>query len=316
MISFGTDPEFMIVDKEGGAVSAIDSLQEWSRENRLKQEGHEFFYDNVLAEVAVRPSFSKEEAVESIRSALQIYADLVAPNYLKAQASREYPQKLLEHKDAIEAGCSADECAYQMMVIEPETDMFVDQTLRSGGGHVHVGTDLTKEISCGATFLTRMLDLFLGVPSVLIDKDPTSKRRRELYGHSGRFRKKEYGMEYRTLGNFWLVSPNLVELVYDLTEFTEQFVASGRHTELWKVDEERLQSEEFWMTDGDISNCHHCEGYDLDAVKKSIATMDEKSAVKLYDEVVTKYLPESIRRSIEVERQASERNLYKEWNIQ
>jgi hypothetical protein len=64
-----------------------------------------------------------------------------------------------------------------------------------------------------------LMDLFLGVPSIFMDTDKTAPRRRTLYGQAGRFRVKPYGMEYRSLSSFWLASPILVELIYDVSKF-------------------------------------------------------------------------------------------------
>ncbi|MCW8826503.1 MAG: hypothetical protein OQK78_08770, partial [Gammaproteobacteria bacterium] len=49
--------------------------------------------------------------------------------------------------------------------------------------------------------VVKAMDLYLGVPSVLIDPD---NDRRELYGKAGAYRNKPYGLEYRTLSNFWI----------------------------------------------------------------------------------------------------------------
>ena len=58
------------------------------------------------------------------------------------------------------------------------------------------------------------MDYAIGVPSVLIDSD---KARRRLYGKAGSMRHKPYGVEYRTLSNFWLNSDELTSWVYDRT---------------------------------------------------------------------------------------------------
>lgn len=45
------------------------------------------------------------------------------------------------------------------------------------------------------------MDLYLGVPSVLIDPDT---RRRSLYGKAGCFRLTDYGVEYRVLSGYFI----------------------------------------------------------------------------------------------------------------
>lgn len=49
--------------------------------------------------------------------------------------------------------------------------------------------------------VVKAMDLFLGVPSVLMDE---GEERKQLYGKAGAHRPKPYGVEYRTLSNFWI----------------------------------------------------------------------------------------------------------------
>jgi hypothetical protein len=58
------------------------------------------------------------------------------------------------------------------------------------------------------------MDLFLGVPSILMDKGDV---RKQLYGSAGAYRDKPYGGEYRTLSNFWIFDNHLIEWVWNNT---------------------------------------------------------------------------------------------------
>src|SRR3990170_2692966 len=78
MFTFGSDPEFMLVDEKGNLRSAI-KVVEGSPESRIKIKGHEFYYDNVLAECAVRPERGKKKVLESFKECLETYAELVRP---------------------------------------------------------------------------------------------------------------------------------------------------------------------------------------------------------------------------------------------
>ena len=59
----------------------------------------------------------------------------------------------------------------------------------------------------------------IGLPAVLIDTD---KQRRKLYGKAGSMRHKDYGVEYRTVSNFWLSSQELTPWGYDRTLWATQ----------------------------------------------------------------------------------------------
>lgn len=65
------------------------------------------------------------------------------------------------------------------------------------------------------------MDLHLGVPSLVLDKDT---ERRKLYGKAGAFRPKPYGVEYRTLSNFWIWSEENIKWAWDQTNKAIQFV--------------------------------------------------------------------------------------------
>ncbi len=72
--------------------------------------------------------------------------------------------------------------------------------------------------------LVKQLDYFLGIPSLLLDKD---EERRHLYGKAGAFRPKPYGVEYRVLSNFWLKSPELMRWVYNTTHLAISELMKG-----------------------------------------------------------------------------------------
>ena len=65
----------------------------------------------------------------------------------------------------------------------------------------------------------------MGLTSVLEDEDT---QRRELYGQAGCFRPKPYGVEYRTLSNYWLKSRELMTKIYERSNIVMDKVAAGQ----------------------------------------------------------------------------------------
>jgi hypothetical protein len=61
--------------------------------------------------------------------------------------------------------------------------------------------------------LITICDCLLGLPSIMLDRNPMQRERRTLYGMAGEYRKPDHGVEYRTLSNFWLRSPVLADFV-------------------------------------------------------------------------------------------------------
>ena len=59
--------------------------------------------------------------------------------------------------------------------------------------------------------LIKYLDLYVGLPSILYDKDV---RRRSLYGKAGCFRLTSYGLEYRCLSAAMYANEDLMKIVW------------------------------------------------------------------------------------------------------
>lgn len=308
MKTFGSDPELLITNK-GVPKSAIGVVQ-GSPTNRINIEGHEFYYDNVLAEMAIKPSKSKQETLHNIKEALQIYADMVKPFKLMAAACAEFPAWELEHEEAKNAGCKPDWCAYEVAKKDPPKGEIERGRLRSCGGHIHIGTELMTSSGPEPILGILMLDLFLGVPSVWIDSDPNSIKRRALYGQAGRYRTQDYGIEYRSLSNFWLASPELVEFVYDVSMFAMDFVESGKAWEMWSFDEE------VYFEADDLSDAWKCKAYEPYRVKTGINSGNRIQLGHAF-EVVKQHMPsELLDRTLGLmlgsKRQT---DLYKNWGL-
>lgn len=295
--TIGSDPEFILNDDRNICKSAIGIIK-GTRENRLKINENEFYYDNVLAECTIKPSSSKEEFYENINESIENLKNIVSPYNLSNLSFAYFSKEELNHPDAKKSGCESEYCAYSLEKISSEriNSLFKISQLRTAGGHVHLGTELGKDHeSC--VMLVRMLDLFLGFPFLFLDP---SVERRKLFGSPGRYRQPEYGIEYRTLGNYWLFEKKLIELVYDICEFVISFTKEKGYENFWQVDYEKLNSDEFWNNDGDPSNCHNCHGYDVNNFKK-LFTLNKKELIinsKEIIKIINYYLPKHIKNKI------------------
>lgn len=96
-----------------------------------------------------------------------------------------------------------------------------DQNLRSAGFHIHVGYD--HPTVPASLRMVKLLDIFLGIPSVIIDPD---KKRRELYGKAGSFRLTKYGFEYRALSSYMMSKDSILNLVWDLLIYAVNYIES------------------------------------------------------------------------------------------
>ena len=117
---------------------------------------------------------------------------------------------------------------------------------RSAGGHIHMGwhagywgggadTPKMKNTMANAEVLVPILDLIVANTCVLVDRDPGNVERRKNYGRVGEYRPKDYGIEYRTLSNFWLRSYQLMSFVTGLCRMSchlaEQSTNSNNYVE-------------------------------------------------------------------------------------
>lgn len=218
MISVGTDPEFVIIDKDNKPVAA-PSVFKYKKHKPFKSPFGNIFCDNANIELNPKPAITREEFIENIKNILkETYHNLNDGFNLLALAGVNYSDKDLSNKYCQQFGCEPDYDAWQMIVNTPPT--IVDKTFRSCGGHIHVGSSDTKNdihVFENKIKIIKGMDNVLGVSAVLLDNEKGSIARKNLYGKAGCHRVKSYGVEYRTLSNFWLRSPELAGWAFDMT---------------------------------------------------------------------------------------------------
>jgi hypothetical protein len=91
---------------------------------------------------------------------------------------------------------------------------------RSAAGHIHLGLEgmnVGWRTPAKLPTLINLCDVLVAIPCVLIDRDPGNVERRKVYGRAGEYRLPEYGVEYRTLSNFWLRAYPLMSFVMGMS---------------------------------------------------------------------------------------------------
>jgi hypothetical protein len=134
----------------------------------------------------------------------------------------------------------------------------------------------------------------LAIPFILIEKNNNAKERKQIYGKAGTYRYPLHGIEYCSLSNYWLFSPLFVDIVYDLCEFTINFVEDNQNDSFWDQD--------------------YCFGYNLNKLIKTINEHDVQAAEKFYL-LIENYLPERIISNIEEALRKNIIDIYQEWKI-
>lgn len=213
----GSDPEFFLADKKNKPIPAIGVIGGSKYEPRhINDDGFSAVQeDNVMVEFNIRPATTVEEFIQH-HAVVMAYLDkwiterklvpLIQPHAI-------FTKKQLRHKQAKEIGCGID---FNAWTHEPNVPCTAEKlgNIRVAGGHLHLSYTFGNREpgEYDRLEVVRMMDLATAVPALFIDADTV---RRKFYGKAGCYRPKEYGVEYRTLSNFWLRDPKLMEWVFN-----------------------------------------------------------------------------------------------------
>lgn len=237
-LTLGADPEVFLT-LNGDVVSA-EGIIGGTKDNPRKIDNAEDFYileDNIMIEFNIPISRTKDEFRNNINFAknyIETYIKLLNGDHgISFAPSAVLDKKYLNTKQAKEFGCDPD---FNVYTKEQNPKACSKTNLRSCGGHIHIGYDEpTVEKSEKIIYA---LDICLGLDSLILDND---KRRRELYGKAGSFRFKDYGVEYRTLSNFWISHDININWVFDRITEAVKLVNEGIIDDIVKEYGERVR---------------------------------------------------------------------------
>lgn len=190
--------------------------------------------DNVLAEFCIPPCKTKLEFYNNLQKSFGYINQSIPPQFQAvATPAARLDDKFLQTEHSQLFGCEPDFNAYTCT--ENEKPKSLDANLRSAGGHIHISWDGATPYNEKAyivdeerTNLIKAFDLFVGIPSVILEPD---NKRKELYGKAGAFRPKKYGVEYRTISNFYLAEERLTNWVYDAVQNAITWVNNGNNVD-------------------------------------------------------------------------------------
>lgn len=216
-VMLGADPELFIVNKKTGKIVSSIGLIPGEKGNPWTAglpEGYGLEIDNILGEFNIPPCKTKQEWVHHIDFMKEFIKGYVQSKNQDLDivniASAHIDEDQLQHPVAKLFGCSIDFNAYTHGP-NPKPEG-ASTNLRSAGTHIHVSYD-NPNIDTSIK-LVKYMDMFLGIPSVVLDPD---NERRKLYGKAGCFRICQYGVEYRSLSGFFISNSGLVEFMWNQT---------------------------------------------------------------------------------------------------
>lgn len=221
--TIGADPETFLFDavanKYISSVGLIGGSKDVPRP--IDEEGNAVQEDNVTVEFNTPPCKTAAEFKKHIKFNLDWIRTRAAELGLTVaiKPSARFDDDQLQTEAAQEFGCLPDYNAWTGGRQNPRPKA-EDSNLRSCGGHIHIANDHGLDI----LEIIKAMDLFVGCLMLEFDED---KGRRELYGKAGAFRKKSYGVEYRTASNAWIESDERIQWVWDQTDKALDFVMRG-----------------------------------------------------------------------------------------
>ncbi|HMU97844.1 MAG TPA: hypothetical protein PLJ37_10310 [Chitinophagales bacterium] len=215
--TIGCDPEVFLL--QNGNIKSAIGLIGGNKQKPLKisEVGHYILEDNVAVEFNIPPCNSFESFANEVEFTLNELKKKLNTYDFSTESALVFPDNELNTADAWVFGCEPDYNAWTLQ--ENEKPNCEEKNLRSAGGHIHVGSFIAQE---NPVETIKAMDLFLGVPSVNLDTK--GKTRRQLYGNAGACRLKSYGIEYRTLSNFWIFNKSLIKWAYEGTQKALEFV--------------------------------------------------------------------------------------------
>lgn len=242
--TIGADIEMFLMDKTTRRlVSAEGYIRGTKHEPFNFDVSNPFFaisLDNVSAEFCIPPVTNAVDWLENIKKSVGYINGSIPDTLISvAEPAAIFDDEFLQTENAKMFGCESDYDVWKRMPnIKPNAE---NANLRSCGGHIHVGFTKPSEVVMEAMginafivdeYVIKAMDLFVGVPSVLQEPD---NQRKNLYGKAGAFRFKDYGVEYRTVSNYYLQSDALTKWAFDNTMKAIEFVNDGRMPELEAV---------------------------------------------------------------------------------
>ena len=218
--TIGADPEIFI-ENNAGIISA-HGMVEGTKEEPQPVEKGALQVDGTALEFNINPTVSPKEFQENLVCVLNILERQIGENNRFSKTNTyTFPENVWKNipEDNRILGCEPELNCYTGAILEK---YHIPDRVRTVSGHIHVGIpgitdDIYEEEGEAQRFnIVKNLDATLGLLSLCWD----DMERKKYYGDFGACRLKEYGVEYRVLGNHWLFDPILTKVVYHCVNYS------------------------------------------------------------------------------------------------
>jgi hypothetical protein len=238
----GTDPE-MFAFKAGKLLPAFEFLPD--KDKSLYEEGTHAYWDGFQAEFRHSKGYT---------CLMELHSQLARSMRLLNEAAKKHGAKLsiqsvvriplqilrTANDPFVELGCQPSFNAYNLRGLAVENPR--ELRYRFAGGHMHFG--FSKKLDHEK--IVKTLDAILGIWAVGAAQSFDNPIRRQYYGLPGEYRLPKYdngwyGIEYRTLSNFWLSHPAISMVTWEIGRRALQLARSEFPKAIWIGSEEEIR---------------------------------------------------------------------------
>lgn len=223
VITLGCDPEVFVrniaTDKVVPICGLLGGTKAAPKQMTGMVKGFAYQEDGPAAELNIPVCNDSVQFARSSKSALNFLSERLSEKNLAIDDARfiELPEEWLrKHPNLAAIGCDPDYCAYDSASVPRPGLPLPLQNIRGAGGHIHVGYPVDM---IPAEILVQFIDLTVALPTLKAD---AQGKRRQWWGQAGIFRHKTYGLEYRSLSNFWLLQTMyaqcIAQTIFDLVD--------------------------------------------------------------------------------------------------
>tara|TARA_R110000772_G_scaffold62241_7_gene140036 strand:- start:3960 stop:4760 length:801 start_codon:yes stop_codon:yes gene_type:complete len=212
-VTIGSDPEIFLEDNKGNVASVIGLIGGTKKKPINIGNGCFLQEDNILAEGNIPPCKTKQEFLDSLNY-LKDYIELVVSPLnlnLRFSSSERVDETILMEDGANVFGCASsfNFITEDISSLSEMPENYLD--MRSSGFHIHYGWDNPTYDQRMAVVLLH--EIFVSLPRIVEDNDHHD--RRAFYGKFGDSRLKEYGVEARSLGGYFMKDDDSINRVWD-----------------------------------------------------------------------------------------------------
>jgi hypothetical protein len=225
-VTLGCDPELFLAGANGKVIGAekvipkeglasTSALTQWPYP-RGSDKG--LVLDGVQLELHPPPATCRQTLAASLGQIFIVLAKELEGKDIKASFEPvvRVPKKEMDtlSEAAKTLGCTPSLNAHKASATVKLSKK--DALMRSAAGHIHLGSAHIAVKHGQKDLMIKLantLDVLVGLPCVLLDRDPNAAKRRKVYGRAGEYRLPSHGFEYRTPSNFWLRNYYLMSFI-------------------------------------------------------------------------------------------------------